>query len=113
MSYTKSDLERSEIRGFKPLGDKLLILPDDPPTHVGKIIIPEVYRAKDPPKRGTVVAMGPGMLMKSGARWPMPECKPGDKVLFVRHNATVFEIAGKKHVIVRDDEVQAVLDESA
>lgn len=97
-------------RGFRPLNDRILILPDKLPERYGLIIIPA--GAKQPlPLRGLVIAMGPGMLMKNGNRWPMPPVTPGvDRIAYAFGAGLVVEIDGTRYLMIRDDDVLAVED---
>lgn len=91
---------------LRPLNTRIIIRPDDPESRTkGGIIIPD--NAKEKKARGTVISMGPGMLMKSGARWPMPAIKPGDKVVYSKYAGTEMDAEGKTHIVVRDDDVMA------
>lgn len=89
---------------LRPLGTRIIVRPDDPETRSkGGIIIPDT--AKQKPATGTVVAMGPGMLMKTGGRWPMPDVSEGDKVIYLKYAGTEMKIEGVVHLVVRDDDL--------
>jgi chaperonin GroES len=99
-------------RGFRPLSDRILILPDklSDRTPSGLIIIPNGTK-QPPPLRGLVIAMGPGMLMKDGNRWPMPTVTPGiDRIAYSFGAGLVVEIDGTRYLLIRDDDVLAVED---
>lgn len=71
----------------KPIGSRILVRPDEAAkTTRGGIIIPDTVREKyanEGRRRfGTVVAMGPGQPLAAGGRWPMPDLKPGDRIMF-------------------------------
>ncbi len=101
----------SSYKGFRPLGDRIVIRPDPEPEKVGSIIVPESVRGKGSMRqtcrRGEVLAMGPGMPTLKGGRWPMPDVKPGDKILFFGDGAVKLEWEGEQLVILRDDFVFA------
>jgi chaperonin GroES len=100
-------------RGFRPLNDRVLILPDQLPERIGRIHIPKGAR-QPPPQRGLVLAMGPGMLTKTGGRWPMPKITPGvDRIVYTFGAGLVVEIDGTKYLLIRDDDVLAVEDRSS
>jgi len=91
---------------LRPLNTRIVIKPDNPDERTKSgIIIPD--NAKVKPARGTMVAMGPGMLMKTGQRWPMPGMKPGDKVMYSQYAGTEIEVDGVLHIVMRDDDVFA------
>jgi len=70
-----------------------------------RIIIPD--NAKTKKAMGTVVAMGPGMLMKSGARWPMPAIEPGGRVVYSKYAGVELTFDGVLYIVVRDDDCMA------
>jgi chaperonin GroES len=97
-------------RGFRPLNDRVLILPDKLPDRYGLIHIPK-GAAQPPPLRGLVLAMGPGMLMQNGNRWPMPPVTPGvDRIVYAFGAGLVVELDGVKCLLIRDDDVLGVED---
>jgi len=101
-----NDVERIAL-----IGDKILVKPDEPEARTkGGIWIPD--NAKKPTGTGVVAALGPGMLTKSGGRWPMPDVKPGDRIIFsaVEHWPTV-EVGGVKYLQLRDNAVLAVFED--
>jgi chaperonin GroES len=103
----------SSPRGFKPLNDRVLILPDKLPERYGLILIPKGAK-QPPPLRGLVLAMGPGMLTKTGGRWPMPPVMPGvDRIVYAFGAGLVVELDGTRYLLIRDDDVLAVEDRPA
>ena len=91
--------------GFRPIGGRVLIRPDKVSdlTRGGLILAPATVAALQ--KRadtGVVLAMGPGMLMKNGARWPI-DVKVGDRVYFQREGALEIELGGEPVLSVRDE----------
>lgn len=92
------------------LGNRILVRADKPDERSkGGIWIPD--NAKKPTGTGVVVAMGPGMLMKDGRRWAMPDFKPGDRVIFdARENFPRVELNGQTLLSMRDDHMLAVLE---
>lgn len=93
--------------GFTPLGDRLLVRPDPPASRTGGgLVIPDAYQ--DKVDRGTVLAMGPGMRMANGNRWPMPPVKIGDRIVYEKDGPQKVTIDGEKLLLMRDDFVHAV-----
>ena len=72
----------------------------------GGIIIPDT--AKEKPMEGEVISVGPGKIMEDGKRSPM-DVKAGDRVLFGKYAGTEIKIDDKEYVIMREEEVLAVL----
>lgn len=94
---------------FKALGDKVFVKLDTPEdVTAGGIIIPDA--AQQAPWQGTVVASGPGRTFNSG-RFVENTVKPGDRVIVPRW-ATEVEIDGQKLIMVPEESVMAVLEDS-
>ncbi|HOZ48723.1 MAG TPA: co-chaperone GroES [Candidatus Hydrogenedentes bacterium] len=93
---------------IKPLGDRILVKREEPTETVkGGIIIPDT--AKEKPQEGKVIAVGPGKLDDSGNRVPM-EVKKGDRILMGKYAGTEVKIDGVEHIIMREDDVLAVIE---
>jgi chaperonin GroES len=72
----------------------------------GGIIIPDT--AKEKPQEGQVVAVGPGKVTDTGTR-VAPEVKAGDRILFGKYSGTEIKIEGEEHLILREEDVLAVI----
>jgi len=91
---------------LRPLNTRVVVKPDDPEERSkGGIIIPDVAKTKK--AMGTVVGIGPGMLMKSGQRWPMPAINVGDRVVYSKYAGSEIRLDGVLHVVLRDDDCMA------
>ena len=92
---------------IKPLYDRVLLKRSEPAETVkGGIIIPDT--AKEKPMEAEVVAVGDGKFSDQGERVPM-SVKTGNKVLIGKYTGTEVKIEGIDHVIVREDEILAIL----
>ncbi|MBP3730177.1 MAG: co-chaperone GroES [Mailhella sp.] len=93
---------------MKPLNDRVLVkrLESEEKT-AGGLYIPDA--AKEKPSKGEVIACGPGKLNEKGERAPMA-VKPGDVVLFAKYAGTEIKVNGADHIIMREDDILAVLD---
>ncbi len=93
---------------IKPLGDRILveILEAEEKTK-GGIILPDT--AKQEKSEGKVVATGSGKLLDSGKVQPV-EVKKGDKVLFGKWGGEDIELDGKKHKILKSDDIIATIE---
>ena len=90
-----------------PLFDRVMLKRVDPAETVkGGIIIPDT--AKEKPMEAIVVAVGEGKFDDNGKRVPM-SVKAGEKVLIGKYTGTEVKLDGVDHVIVREDEVLAIL----
>ena len=91
-----------------PLHDRLIVrrLEDGDQTVRG-IIIPD--SAKEKPQRGKVFAVGLGKVREDGSR-QSPDVKDGDAILFGRYSGQEIKIDGDEYLIMREDEVLAIID---
>jgi chaperonin GroES len=100
-----SKKETSTVK-VRPLGDRILVKREDPAETVrGGIIIPDT--AKEKPQEAKVVAVGPGKI-DDGKRIPL-ELKAGDRILIGKYSGTEVKIDGEEHIILREDDVLAVI----
>src|SRR5262249_41585302 len=97
-------------RGMKirPLHDRILVkrLEEETKTS-GGLFIPD--SAKEKPIQAKVVAVGAGKRDKDGKIIAL-EVKAGDRVLFSKYSGTEVKIDGEEHLIMREDDLLAVLD---
>lgn len=92
----------------RPLADRILVKREDAAETVrGGIIIPDT--AKEKPQEAKVVAVGPGKVDDNGKRTPL-ELKKGDRILIGKYSGTEVKIDGVEHIILREDDVLAVLE---
>jgi chaperonin GroES len=93
---------------IKPLNDRVIVkrIEEEEKTK-GGIIIPDT--AKEKPSEGKVVAVGSGKLLDDGKRQPL-EVKKGDKVLFGKYAGTEVKIDGQEHLIMREDDIIAIVE---
>jgi len=71
-----------------------------------RIIIPDT--AKEKPQQGKVIAVGLGKKEKN-ERVPL-DVKEGETILFGKYSGQDIKIDGEEYLIMREDEVLAVLD---
>lgn len=92
----------------RPLADRILVKREEADETVrGGIIIPDT--AKEKPQQGKVIAVGPGRLDEDGKRIPL-EVKKGDRILMGKYSGTEVKIDGDEHLIMREDDVLAVIE---
>jgi len=90
-----------------PLHDRILIRRvEEQETVRGGIIIPD--SAKEKPQEGEVIAVGKGKISEEGKVRPL-DVKEGDRILFGKYSGTDIKIDGEEVLILREDEVLAVL----
>jgi len=92
---------------FRPLQDRILVkrLQGEEKTASG-IIIPD--NAKERPSEGKVVAVGAGKSLDDGSRRKV-DLEVGDKVLFGKYSGTEVKLDGEEHLIMREEDILAVL----
>jgi chaperonin GroES len=93
---------------LRPLADRLVVKPlDQEEEKRGGIIIPDT--AKEKPEKGEVVEVGPGKLDDNGKRVAL-EVKKGDRVLFGKYAGTEIKVDGQELMILREEDVLAVIE---
>jgi len=92
----------------RPLHDRIIVqrLEEDE-QRVGGIIIPDT--AKEKPQQGKVMAVGKGKYKDDGKVLPL-DVKEGDTILFGKYSGQDIKIDGNEYLIMREEEVLAVLD---
>jgi chaperonin GroES len=92
---------------IRPLHDRILIKRmEEQEQKKGGIIIPDT--AKEKPQEGKVIAVGNGKILENGTKVPL-DVKAGDKILFGKYSGTDIKIDGKEYLILREDEVLAIV----
>src|SRR5437763_1285735 len=104
-----SQLERP--MNARPLHDRILVQRiEEGEQKVGGIIIPDT--AKEKPQQGKVVAVGAGKVKDDGGRIAL-DVKAGDHILIGKYSGQEIKLDGEEYLIMREDEVLAVLDAAA
>ncbi|MFI5214939.1 MAG: co-chaperone GroES [Candidatus Limnocylindria bacterium] len=93
---------------FRPLHDRIIIkrIEGEEKTK-GGIIIPDT--AKEKPQEARVVAVGKGKVTDDGKLQPM-EVQKGDRILVGKYSGSEIKVDGEEHVIIREDDVLAILE---
>ncbi|MCW5747045.1 MAG: co-chaperone GroES [Alphaproteobacteria bacterium] len=93
---------------FRPLHDRVVVkrVAEEEKTK-GGIIIPDT--AKEKPIEGEVVAVGNGKVLEDGTVKKL-DVKVGDRVLFGKYSGTEVKLEGEERLIVREDDILAVLE---
>jgi chaperonin GroES len=91
-----------------PLYDRVLLKRlEEQEVKRGGIIIPDT--AKEKPQEAEVIEVGKGRVNDDGKTIPLT-VKKGDRVLIGKYSGTEVTIDNVEHVIIREEEVLAVLE---
>lgn len=93
---------------IRPLHDRILAkrVPEEEKTQ-GGLFIPDT--AKEKPLHAEVIAVGNGKILENGSVQPLT-VKAGDKILVGKYSGSEVKIDGEEHIILREEEVLAVLE---
>ena len=93
---------------IRPLHDRVIVkrMEGEEKTK-GGIIIPDT--AKEKPVEGKVIAVGSGKVLENGKKVPL-QVKEGDRILFGKYSGTEVKIDGGEHLIMREDDIIAIVD---
>jgi len=90
-----------------PLGDKVVVKPlEAEGKTAGGIILPDT--AKEKPRQGRVLSLGDGRLLGDGSRAAL-QVNEGDRILFDAFAGTQVRVNGQELLIMREEEILAVL----
>jgi chaperonin GroES len=92
---------------FRPLHDRIIVqrLNEEEKTASG-LFIPDA--AKEKPQEAKVLKVGNGKLLDDGTRVPL-EVSEGDRILFGKYSGAEVKIDGQDYLILREDEILAIL----
>lgn len=92
---------------IKPLGDRVVIelVALEEKTASG-IVLPD--SAKEKPQEGKVVSVGTGRVSEKGERIAL-EVAAGDRIIFSKFAGTEVEFDGTEYLILREDDILAVV----
>ncbi|MBL8059805.1 MAG: co-chaperone GroES [Chthonomonas sp.] len=91
-----------------PLHDRIIVKAAAKETATASgILLPDA--AQEKPLKGEALAVGPGKRQDSGELAPV-DVKVGDVVLYGKYSGTEVTVDGEDYVILRSDDVLAVLE---
>ena len=92
---------------IRPLHDRVVIRrTEEERTSPGGIVIPDT--AAEKPIRGEVIAVGKGKILENGEVRKL-DLKKGDKVLFGKYSGTEVKVDGTEYLVVREDDLFAII----
>ena len=90
-----------------PLGDKIVILPQEEGEQMyGNIIIPDAGQER--PEMGTVLAVGPGRVSTSGVFVPN-KLEVGVTVMVPKFGAQVAVVENETYIIASENDVLGII----
>ena len=90
-----------------PLGDKIVILPQDEGEQMyGNIIVPDA--GKEKPEIGTVMAVGEGRVTNDGAII-QNRLKIGQKVMVPKFGAQVVVIENETYIVASENDILGII----
>lgn len=95
------------MKKIKPLGNRIVIERKEAVSTKGGILLPE--SAKEKPRQGTVIAVGPGKINDHGKNQPL-ELKAGDQILFSSYSGTEVKSDEMDYLILNEEDVLAILN---
>lgn len=94
---------------IRPLHDRVLLKrQNEEERTAGGLYIPE--SAKERPTEATVISVGKGRVQENGTVTPLA-VKPGDTVLFGKYAGNEIKVDGEELLIIREEDVLAVIGE--
>jgi chaperonin GroES len=92
----------------RPLHDRIMVERlEEQEVRRGGIIIPDT--AKEKPQEGKVIAVGTGKVGDDGKKIPL-DVKAGNKILFGEYSGSEVKIDDKEYLIMREEDVLAILE---
>jgi chaperonin GroES len=94
---------------IQPLGNRVLIKRSTAQTKKGGILLPET--AKEKPKEGTVIAVGPGKMNDEGKLEPT-QLTNGNIVLFSSYSGTEVKVQddeSNEYLILSEDDILGII----
>ena len=93
---------------IRPLQDRVIVkrVKEEEKTK-GGIIIPDT--AKEKPIEGEVIAVGNGKVQEDGSVRKL-DVKAGDRILFGKYSGSEVKIEDKEYLILREEDVLAILE---
>ena len=93
---------------IRPLHDRVIVKRmEEERTSPGGIVIPD--SATEKPIKGEIIAVGQGKVLENGDVRAL-ELKAGDKVLFGKYSGTEVKVDGDELLVMREDDVMAVIE---
>lgn len=94
-------------KNIKPLGNRIVIERTEALATKGGILLPE--SAKEKPRQGKVISIGPGKTDEKGKLHAL-DLKVGDQILFSSYSGTEYKCEGADYLILSEEDVLAIVN---
>jgi chaperonin GroES len=103
---------RQMAMNIRPLYDRIVVRrsTEEEDKSAGGLFIPD--SAKEKPQKAEVVAVGKGKRNDAGELIPL-DVKVGDNILFGKYSGNEIKSDGQEYLILREDEILGVIEETA
>ena len=92
---------------IEPLGDKIVILPQEEGEQMyGNIVVPDA--GKEKPEMGTVLAVGPGRISTDGTLIPN-RIEVGVTVIVPKFGAQVVTVENETYIVASENDVLGII----
>ena len=92
---------------IEPLGDKIVILPQEEEEQMyGNIVVPDT--GKEKPEMGTVLAVGPGRTSTNGTLIPN-KIEVGVTVMVPKFGAQVVVVEGETYIVASENDILGII----
>src|SRR5262245_41735837 len=93
---------------IRPLHDRILVERlEETEVKTGGMVIPDTAKAE--PQEAKVIAGGNGKVGENGKKIAL-DVKAGDKILFGKYSGSEVKIDDKEYLILREEDVLAILE---
>jgi chaperonin GroES len=93
---------------IRPLHDRVIVKRlEEERTSPGGIVIPD--SAAEKPSQGKIISVGKGKILEDGTVRAL-DVKVGDKILFGKYSGTEVKIDGEDLLVMREEDVMAVIE---
>ena len=93
---------------IRPLHDRIIVKrTEEERMSSGGIVIPD--SAAEKPSKGEVVAVGNGKHLENG-EIRILDVKAGDQILFGKYSGTEVKVDGEDLLVMKEDDVMAVIE---
>ena len=96
------------MAAIKPLGDKIVVKRlEAQEVTKGGIVLPD--SAKEKPREGMVISVGPGKVLDDGKRGAL-QVKANDRILFSSYAGTEVKLDGEEYLVMSEEDVLAIVE---